>query len=84
MTGLHRNEVRALPVGVQKLAVRNYRLWCQNRNHPSLRFRLLQDSKNRFTIRIGDHYRAVGRLDSATITWVWIGSPEYDQLVCSM
>src|SRR5260221_14123253 len=37
-------------------------------------FRLLKGSKNRFTVRIGDHYRALGRLDSTTITWVWIGS----------
>jgi hypothetical protein len=75
----------ALPVDVQKLAVKNYRLWRQNRNHPSLHFRILQGSKNRFTVRIGDHYRALGRLDSTTITWVWIGShAEYDQLVSSM
>ena len=73
---------RALPVDVQHLAVKNYRLWYQNRNHPSLRFRLLQGSKHRFTVRIGDHYRALGRLDSTTITWVWIGSHSgYDQLV---
>ena len=76
---------RALPVDVQKLTVKNYRLWCQNRNHPSLRFRLLQGSKNRFTIRIGGHYRPLGRLDSTTITRVWIGShSECDQLVRSM
>ena len=72
----------ALPVDVQKLAVKNYGLWRQNRNHPSLHFRLLQGSKNRFTVRVGDHYRALGQLDSTTIKWVWIGShSEYDQLV---
>jgi hypothetical protein len=75
----------ALPVDVQKLAVKNYRLWRENPKHPSLRFRLLQGSKDRFTIRIGDHYRALGRLDSKTITWIWIGThAEYDQLVSSM
>jgi hypothetical protein len=74
----------ALPVDVQKLAVKNYRLWRENPNHPSLRFRLLKGSKDRFTIRIGDHYRALGRVDSKTITWIWIGThAEYDQLVSS-
>jgi hypothetical protein len=75
----------ALPVDIQKLAVKNYRLWRQNPKHPSLHFRLLQGSNDRFTIRIGDHYRALGQLDSNTITWVWIGThAEYDRLVRSM
>jgi hypothetical protein len=38
----------ALPVDVQKLAVKNNRLWRENPKHPSLRFRLLQGSKDRF------------------------------------
>lgn len=29
----------ALPTNVQQLAVKNYRLWQQNPNHPSLHFR---------------------------------------------
>jgi len=33
---------QALPSDVQKLAVKNYRLWRQNPSHPSLRFRRLQ------------------------------------------
>jgi len=37
--------------------------------HPSLRFRRLQNSENSFTVRIGDHYRALGRLEDETITW---------------
>jgi hypothetical protein len=76
---------RALPVDIQKLAVKNYRLWCENPNHPSLHFRLLQGSKNRFTVRVGERYRALGRLDSSTLIWVWIGShAEYDRLVRSI
>ena len=74
----------ALPAGAQKLAIKSYGLWRQNPNHPSLHFRLLQGSKDRFTVRIGDHYRALGKLDSKTMTWVWIGThAEYDRLVRS-
>jgi len=53
---------QALPSEVQNLAVKNYHLWRRNPNHPSLRFRRLQGSEDRFSIRIGDHYRAIGRL----------------------
>ena len=73
---------RALPAEVQSLAVKNYHLWRSDPNHPALRFRRLHGGSNRYTIRIGDHYRAVGRMESGSITWVWIGShSEYNRLV---
>ncbi len=72
----------ALPVGVQQLAVKNYQLWCHDPHHPSLHFRRLQGSSDRFSVRVGDHYRAVGTLSGDTVTWVWIGTHgEYDRLV---
>jgi len=75
---------RALPDKIQKVAVQNYHLWQRDPNHPSLHFRRLKGSEDRFTIRIGDHYRALGRLRSGTMTWVWIGThAEYDHLVHS-
>ena len=74
----------ALPSDVQELAVKNYRLWQRDPHHPSLRFRRLQGSTDRFTVRVGDRYRALGRMTADTITWVWIGShSEYDRLVSS-
>jgi hypothetical protein len=74
----------ALPADIQNVAVKNYRLWRRNPNHPSLHFRRLRGSDERFTIRVGDRYRALGRLRSGTITWVWIGThSEYDKLVRS-
>ena len=37
---------------------------------------------DRFTARVGDHHRALGRLRAETMTWVWIGThAEYDRLV---
>ena len=62
--------------------IKNYRLWQRDPHHPSLRFRRLKGSPDRFTVRVGDHYRALGRLTADTVTWVWIGShTDYDRLV---
>ena len=50
-------------------------------HHRSLRFRRLKGSADRFTIRVGDHYLALGTVTADTITWVWIGShTDYDRL----
>ena len=72
----------ALPSHIQKLARKNYRLWQQNQNHPSLDFKKLKNGSGaRFSIRIGDHYRAVGHFSEDGIEWVWIGShEEYNKL----
>ena len=75
---------QALPSEVQDLAVKNYRLWRRNPNHPSLRFRRLQGSEDRFSIRVGDHYRAIGRRAGEKMIWVWIGAhSDYDRLAGS-
>ena len=75
---------QALPSEVQNLAVKNYRLWRRNPHHPSLGFRRLQGSRDRFSIRVGDHYRALGRLAGDKMTWVWIGThSDYDRLAGS-
>jgi hypothetical protein len=74
----------ALPGHVQELPIRSYDLWRRDPRHPSLHFRRLRGSADRFTVRIGDRYRALGTLTANTITWVWIGThAEYDRLVGS-
>lgn len=76
------NLFHALPSGVQSLAVKNYKLWRHNPDHPSLHFRRLKGNEDRFTIRVGEHHRALGYLASGTVTWVWIGThADYDKLV---
>lgn len=66
-----------LPARVQQLARKNYKLWQNDPNHSSLGFKPLKGGPGkRFSIRVGDHYRAVGqRLDDG-IEWVWIGTHE--------
>ena len=78
------NSFDGLPSDVQRLAVKSYRLWRRDPHHPSLHFRRLQGSADRFTVRVGDRHRALGTLTADTITWVWIGThAEYDRLVSS-
>jgi hypothetical protein len=37
---------------------------------------------NRFSIRVGDHHRAIGGLMGDVVEWVWIGSHEdYNKLI---
>lgn len=72
----------ALPADAQRLAVKTFRLWQRNPNHPSLRYRRLANRENLVTVRIGDHYRALGLLETGIVEWIWIGThAEYDQLV---
>lgn len=72
-----------LPVHVQNLAKKNYELWVQDHQHPSLAFKKLKGGTGaRFSVRIGEHYRAVGQQVGNTVEWVWIGSHEdYNKLL---
>jgi hypothetical protein len=73
----------ALPVHAQSLANKNYELWRRNHAHPSLDFKKLRGgSGNRFSVRVGNHYRAIGHLVGDAVEWVWIGSHEdYNSLL---
>jgi hypothetical protein len=44
----------ALAPEIQKLAVKNYELWRRDPYHPSLHFRRLKGSQDRFSIRVAD------------------------------
>jgi hypothetical protein len=67
---------------VQALAVKNYQLWLTDPDHPSLHFHRLRGSSDRYSVRVGDHYRAIGRMGTRDVLWVWIGThEEYNRLV---
>ncbi|HVU26202.1 MAG TPA: hypothetical protein VHG71_00430 [Verrucomicrobiae bacterium] len=71
-----------LPEFAQRLAVKNYHLWRDNSAHPSLDFKKLSGRGERFSIRVGDHYRALGHKTGDSVEWVWIGTHEdYNKLV---
>ena len=71
----------ALPPEIQQLAVRNYGFWRADRSIVAA----LSPFERRsalYTVRIGEHYRALGNLSGDTITRVWAGNHSgYDRLV---
>ena len=72
----------SLPEPVQRLAAKNYRLWRNNPAHPSLDFKQLHGSGERFSVRVGNHYRALGQRVADGVEWVWIGThEEYNKLI---
>ena len=70
-----------LPAETRALAVKNYRLWKDNRDHPSLNFEEVMPG--RWSVRVGLHYRALGSMQAdGAMVWTWIGSHEtYDKLL---
>lgn len=68
----------ALPSEVRALARKNYRLWQANAFHPSLHFKSI--GKPNWSVRIGDHYRAIGKFSGSMFIWEWVGShADYDK-----
>ena len=65
---------RALPSEARTLAQKNYRLWSVNAFHPSLHFKSI--GKSDWSVRVGSHYRAVGKFSGEIFLWEWIGSHE--------
>lgn len=74
---------RALPADVQQLADNKYELLKTNPRHPSLHLKRIGEL---WSVRVGDHYRALGLDDdegeTAGIYWIWIGThAEYDKFL---
>ena len=69
----------ALPIEVQQLADKSFRLLTADLRHPSLHFK----RTGRFwSARVGAHYRALAVEEGDDLVWFWIGDHgTYDQLV---
>jgi hypothetical protein len=68
-----------LPEAVRVLARKNYRLWQANPFHPSLVFKKVGGEN--WSVRIGAHYRAIGKFVEDGFLWEWIGTHgDYDRL----
>lgn len=72
----------ALPAEAQKQARDAYEIFKDNPRHNSLQFKRISPTDPRvYSVRIGQHYRAIGKLEGDTVTWVWIGThEEYNNL----
>lgn len=71
-----------LPEGTRELADKNYGLLKLDPFHPSLHFKKVGKTKQLWSVRVGDHYRALGRDSPDGIVWFWIGThAEYNRLL---
>jgi hypothetical protein len=78
-------EFARLPPAIRQQATVAYRLFQDNPQHPSLRFRQVHAVQPIYSARVGRHYRAVGIRDADEMIWFWIGShAEYDQLLAHL
>lgn len=69
----------ALPAEVRALADKNYALLKDDPKYPSLHFKRIGSL---WSVRVGDHYRALGHDLADGVHWFWIGThSEYDKLV---
>jgi hypothetical protein len=62
-------------------ARRAYRLFANNPDHNSLRFKKLAGHDDLWSARVSRRVRAVAQRSGDTVIWVWIGSHnEFDKL----
>jgi len=67
---------------VQDQARLAYRLFRDNPEHPSLRFKPVHPKRPIYSARVGLGYRALAVRDGDAVIWFWIGShADYDHLL---
>ena len=71
-----------LPKVVQELADKNFHLLKSNPYHASLHFKKVSKRKQLWSVRVGEHYRALAAEKPDGIVWFWIGPhTDYDKLI---
>ncbi|HEX6778228.1 MAG TPA: hypothetical protein VF099_08505, partial [Ktedonobacterales bacterium] len=67
----------ALPADAQRQVRAAYRLFKENPRYGSLQFKRISPTDSAlYSVRVGDHYRAIGVLEGDTVTWTWVGTHE--------
>lgn len=73
---------RRLSKEVRAVADKNFELLQADPRHPSLQFKKVGRTKNLWSVRVGDHFRALGLDRPEGPVWFWIGShAEYDAIL---
>ncbi len=71
-----------LPKTIRELADKNYLLLKAVPFHPSLHLKKVGKKKHLWSVRVGEHYRALGLDKSEGVVWFWIGThAEYDKIL---
>lgn len=69
-----------LPVATQKLADKTFAFFQRDPLYPSLHFKEVRQGV--WSVRVGDHYRALAKRRLDGWMWFWIGThEEYNRLV---
>ena len=77
-----RQMLAKLPGNIRQQAKGAYRLFTENRHHPSLQFKKIHSTESIYSVRININYRAVGVVRNGVIVWFWIGPhTEYEKLL---
>lgn len=70
---------QALPEDIRRLADKNFELLKGDSRHPSIRLKHFGEF---WSVRVGDHYRALDVDGDDGILWIWIGThADYDKLI---
>jgi hypothetical protein len=70
---------RTLPREIRELADKSFALLKSDPRHPSLHFKRIG---NVWSVRVGDHYGALGDEVPGGVHWFWIGThADYDDLI---
>ena len=81
-TASFRDAIAKLPKDIRRRAKDAYKLFDDDPNHPSLRFKKVHARESVYSARISLDYRALGVLDGDVIVWFWVGShAEYEKLL---
>jgi len=80
-----RSAFAELPDHIRRRARTAYRLFRDNPQHPSLRFKQIHAARPIYSARVGLGYRALAVLDGDVVVWFWIGTHAgYDRLLRSL
>ncbi len=73
---------KKLPIHVQQLSRKAYKLWKDNPQHPGIQFKLVVPKEAIYSVRVSIAYRALGVKEDETIIWFWIGShTDYEKML---
>jgi hypothetical protein len=84
-TDRFRSAYAELPEHIRRRARAAYRLFRDNPQHPSLRFKQIHTTRPIYSARVGLGYRALAVLDGDVAAWFWIGThADYDRMLRSL
>jgi mRNA-degrading endonuclease RelE of RelBE toxin-antitoxin system len=80
-----RRDLAQLPPATRRQVREAYRLFIQNPQHPTLKFKKLPPHEDIWSVRINRAYRAIGRYRGDVLLWFFVGShADDDKLIARL